>query len=62
MTLSGTVDTALYLVLAVTYANSWRGQPPLVQWLVSVAAITVFTTINVRSLASMALSSWDSRS
>ena len=37
LTLSGTVDTALYVVLAVSYANGWLGQPPLVQWLMSVA-------------------------
>src|SRR5688500_20252265 len=31
LTLSGAVDTALYVVLAVSYANTWRGRPPPVQ-------------------------------
>jgi amino acid transporter len=57
LTLSGTVDTALYVVLAVSYANTWLGQPPLVQWLMSVAIIAIFAGLNVRSLRSMALSS-----
>lgn len=56
-TLSGIIDTALYVVLAVSYANGWLGQPPLVQWLLSVAIIALFATINVRGLSSMALSS-----
>jgi amino acid transporter len=55
--LSVTIDTALYVVLAVSYVNGWLGQPPLVQWLMSVAIIAVFAAINVRSLKSMALSS-----
>jgi len=54
--LSGVVDTALYVVLAVTYANTWLGQPPLVAWLMSVAVIVLFATLNVRSLRGMALS------
>jgi amino acid transporter len=55
--LSGVVDTALYVVLAVTYANTWLGQPPLVTWLMSVAIIATFAALNIRSLRSMALSS-----
>ena len=55
--LSGVVDTALYVVLAVSYANTWLGQPPLVTWLMSVAVIATFATLNIRSLRSMALSS-----
>jgi amino acid transporter len=55
--LSGVVDTALYVVLAVTYANTWLGQPPLVTWLMSVAIIITFATLNVRSLRGMAHSS-----
>jgi amino acid transporter len=43
-------------VLAVSYLNGWLGQPPLVQWLISVAIIAAFAALNVRSLASMALS------
>ena len=56
-TISGMFDTALYVVLAVRYANSSLGQPPLVQWLLSVGVIAVFAALNVRSLRSMALSS-----
>ena len=55
--LSGVVDTALYVVLAVTYANTWFGQPPLVTWLMSVAVIAIFAALNIRSIRSMALSS-----
>jgi amino acid transporter len=57
LTLSGTLDTALYVVLAVTYANAWLGLSPLGQWLLSATIIAVFAALNVRSLASMALSS-----
>jgi amino acid transporter len=57
LSLSGTVDTALYVVLAVSYANSWIAQPPLVQWLMSVAVIAIFAGLNVRSLRGVALSS-----
>ena len=57
MTLSGTVDTAVYVVLAVTYANTWLGQPRPVTWLMSLAVIALFAALNVRSLATMALSS-----
>ena len=56
-TLSGLVDTALYAVLAATYANAWLGQSGLVRWLMSVLVIAVFAALNVRSLRSMALSS-----
>ena len=55
--LSGLVDTSLYVVLAVTYANGWLEQPPLVAWLMSVSLIAVFATLNVRSVRGMALSS-----
>jgi amino acid transporter len=55
--LSGVVDTAVYVVLAVTYANSWLGQPPLVAWLMSVGVITFFAALNLRGLRLMALSS-----
>jgi amino acid transporter len=55
--LSGVVDTSLYVVLAVSYANSWLGQPPLVAWLMSVVVIAVFAALNVRGLRLMALSS-----
>lgn len=57
LTLSGTVDTTLYVVLAVTYANRWLALPPLGQWALSAAVIAAFAALNVRSLASMALSS-----
>lgn len=57
MTLSGLVDTSLYVVLAVTYANVWLGQPPVVAWLMSVAVIAVFAALNIRSLRSMAITS-----
>ena len=57
LSLSGLVDTALYVVLAVGYANSWLGQPPLVRWLMAVAVIAIFAGLNVRSLRGMALSS-----
>jgi amino acid transporter len=56
-TLSGFVDTALYAVLAGAYVNSWLGQPSFVRWLISVTVIVFFTTLNIRSLRSMALSS-----
>ncbi len=56
-TLSGTIDTAVYVVLAVAYANSWLGQPPFVQWSMAVGVIAVFTALNVRSLSSMAFTS-----
>jgi amino acid transporter len=56
-TLSGLVDTTLYVVLAVTYANGWLAQPGLVSWLISVGIITFFAALNIRSLRSMALSS-----
>ena len=55
--LSGVVDTALYVVLAVSYANIWLGLPALGSWLLSVAVIAFFTLMNIRSLRSMALSS-----
>jgi amino acid transporter len=55
--LSGLVDTALYVVLAVDYANRWLGQPDLVRWLLAVLVITVFAVLNVRSLRGVALSS-----
>jgi amino acid transporter len=55
--LSGVVDTSLYVVLAVSYANSWLGQPPFVAWLMSVAVIAFFAALNVRGLRLMALSS-----
>jgi amino acid transporter len=55
--LSGVVDTALYVVLAVAYANTWLGLPPLGSWLLSATIILVFATLNVRSLRGMALSS-----
>jgi amino acid transporter len=55
--LSGIVDTSLYVVLAVTYANSWLEQPPLVGWLMSAGVITFFAALNVRGLRLMALSS-----
>ena len=55
--LSGVVDTALYVVLAVTYANTWLGQPPLVTWLMSVGVIATFATLNIRGLRSMARTS-----
>jgi len=54
--LSGLVDTALYPVLAVTYANTWLGQPPLVTWLMSASIIATCAWLNVRSLRGMALS------
>ncbi|HSH76683.1 MAG TPA: amino acid permease, partial [Longimicrobiales bacterium] len=38
-TLSGLVDTALYAVLAATYANEWLGQSPMVRWLLAVFVI-----------------------
>jgi amino acid transporter len=57
LTLSGTLDTALYVVLAVTYANSWLGLAPIGQWLLSALVIATFAALNVRSLATMALSS-----
>jgi amino acid transporter len=56
-TLSGVLDTTLYVVLAVDYANAWLAQPPLVQWLMSLAVIAFFAWLNVRSLAGVALSS-----
>jgi amino acid transporter len=55
--LSGVVDTAVYVVLAVTYANAWLGQPPLIAWLMSVGVITFFAALNIRGLRLMALSS-----
>ena len=55
--LSGIVDTALYVVLAVTYANGWLDQPPAVAWLMSAGIIVVFAVLNVRGLRLMALSS-----
>jgi amino acid transporter len=56
-TLSGVVDTALYVVLAVTYANTWLAQPPPVTGLMSVTIIAVFAALNIRGLRAMALSS-----
>jgi len=55
-TLSGLVDTALYVVLAVAYLDAWLGGSPLVGWLLSVAIISGFALMNVVSLRSMALS------
>ncbi len=55
--LSGVVDTALYVVLAVTYANGWLGLPPLGHWLTSVGVIGFFAALNIRGLRLMALSS-----
>jgi len=55
--LSGVVDTALYVVLAVTYMNTWLGLPSFAQWMLSVAVIVTFAALNVRSLRGMALSS-----
>jgi amino acid transporter len=55
--LSSVVDTSLYVVLAVTYANGWLGQPPLGTWLMSAAVIALFAALNVRGLRLMALSS-----
>ncbi len=54
--LSGVVDTALYVVLAATYANTWLGMSPVGSWLLSVGIIGIFATLNVRSLRGMALS------
>ena len=56
-TLSGLVDTALYAVLAATYANEWLGQSPMVRWLLAVFVIALFAFLNIRSLRSMAISS-----
>ena len=55
--LSGVVDTSLYVVLAVTYANRWLDQTPVVMWMMSVAVIAFFAALNVRGLRLMALSS-----
>jgi amino acid transporter len=55
--LSGVVDTALYVVLAVTYANGWLGLPPLGAWLMSVGIIAFFAALNIRGLKHMAVSS-----
>jgi amino acid transporter len=55
-TLSGLVDTALYVVLAVTYLGRWLGGSSLAAWLLSVAIISTFALVNVSSLRSMALS------
>jgi amino acid transporter len=57
MTLSGLVDTAVYVVLAVNYANGWLHQSALVQWLMSAGVIALFAVLNVRGVRSMALSS-----
>ena len=56
-TLSGLLDTALYVVLAVAYANAWLDLGPLGQWLLAVAIIALFAALNVRSLSGVALSS-----
>ena len=56
-TLSLTIDTTVYVVLAVAYANSWLGQPPFVRWLMAVGVIALFAVLNVRSLSSMARAS-----
>jgi amino acid transporter len=55
--LSVVIDTALYVVLAVTYLNGWLGQGPLAQWFIALGIIVVFAALNVRSFASMAHSS-----
>jgi amino acid transporter len=56
-TLSGVLDTALHVVLTVSYANAWLDQPPLIQWVMSAGIIALFAALNIRSLASMAFSS-----
>jgi amino acid transporter len=55
--LSGIVDTALYVVLAVTYANGWLELSPGSTWLASSGIIAFFAALNVRGLRPMALSS-----
>jgi amino acid transporter len=55
--LSGVVDTALYVVLAVAYANTWLDQTPLVAWLMSVGVIAFFAALNIRGLRFMAVTS-----
>jgi amino acid transporter len=55
--LSGVVDTAVYVVLAVTYMNQWLGQPPAIAWLMSVGIIAFFAAVNIRGLRLMAVSS-----
>ena len=57
LTLSGTFDTALYVVLAVTYANGWLDLSPLGQWGLSACVIAVFAALNVRGVRALALSS-----
>jgi amino acid transporter len=54
--LSGVVDTALYVVLAVAYANTWLDLSALGQWLLSAGIIAAFAALNVRSVRGMALS------
>jgi amino acid transporter len=56
-TLSGVLDTALYVVLAVAYANTWLDLGPLGRWLLAALIIAFFAVLNVRSLAGVALSS-----
>jgi amino acid transporter len=55
--LSGIVDTALYVVLAVTYANGWLGLSPVGAWLLSAGIIVVFAALNIRGLRLVALAS-----
>jgi amino acid transporter len=54
---SGLVDTALYVVLAVTYANGWLALPQGLTWVMSFAIIVFFAALNVRGLRVMAVSS-----
>jgi amino acid transporter len=55
--LSGIVDTTLYVVLAVTYANGWLELAPVGAWLLSAGIIAFFAALNVRGLRWMAVTS-----
>ncbi|NPV84569.1 MAG: APC family permease [Anaerolineae bacterium] len=55
-TLSVVVDTAVYAVLAVDYANAWLNLAPLGRWLLAAAIIAIFTYINIRGIEAVGIS------
>jgi amino acid transporter len=55
--LSILVDSTVYVVLAVSYINTWFELTPLQSWLLSIFFIAIFTYMNIRGIEVVAFSS-----
>ncbi len=51
------VDSSVYIVLAVSYLNFWLPMTHFQSWLVCVAAILVFTWVNIKGIEMVGLTS-----